>query len=308
MAKTRRVERYFKDVATRKIIPLRSDYRDGEVSEYHHHRRHQLIYGVTGMVIVETDAGTWVMPPQRGMWIPAGTRHRVRTIGQVLTHSLYFEPSTTQRMPKQCRVVCISPFVRGLIGEAVKLPDRHTFGVRDNALMRLLELEARELPHLPLSLPLPKDKRLALKCHAFLNQPTAHSTLLAWSKELGSSIRTFTRTFRRETGMSFMHWRQQACLLAAFPRLSAGDSITQVALDLGYDNPAAFTTMFKRALGLSPRAYLKQLPAAAHSSGQAGSLVRPSHSKTQSLRRQGGKRRFSRAVYRQIMLSSGSRR
>ena len=31
------------------------------------------------------------------------------------------------------------------------------------------------------------------------------------------SRRAFTRLFRRETGMSFMAWRQQACLLCALP-------------------------------------------------------------------------------------------
>jgi AraC-like DNA-binding protein len=31
-----------------------------------------------------------------------------------------------------------------------------------------------------------------------------------------------------------------------------------VAMDLGYDNPAAFTTMFKRVFGLPPLAYLRQ--------------------------------------------------
>jgi AraC-like DNA-binding protein len=44
--------------------------------------------------------------------------------------------------------------------------------------------------------------------------------------------------------------------MAAFPRLVAGEPITTVALDLGYDNPAAFTAMFKRVLGASPRRYL----------------------------------------------------
>ena len=72
------------------------------------------------------------------------------------------------------------------------------------------------------------------------------------------SRRAFTRLFRPETGTSFVAWRQQACLLAALPRLIAGEPVTLVALDLGYDNPAAFTAMFKRSLGLSPRHYLKQ--------------------------------------------------
>jgi len=39
------------------------------------------------------------------------------------------------------------------------------------------------------------------------------------------------------------------------PRLAAGETVTSIALDLGYDSPAAFATMFKRRLGLSPSQY-----------------------------------------------------
>ncbi len=56
--------------------------------------------------------------------------------------------------------------------------------------------------------------------------------------------------------MSFVAWRQQACLLSALPELAAGRSVTEVAMDLGYENPAAFTIMFKRAFGMPPLAYL----------------------------------------------------
>ncbi len=56
--------------------------------------------------------------------------------------------------------------------------------------------------------------------------------------------------------MSFSIWRQQACLFAALPRIMAGEPVTTVALDLGYESPAAFTTMFKRLLGVPPRNYL----------------------------------------------------
>lgn len=113
----------------------------------------------------------------------------------------------------------------------------------------------RHLPPLPLSLPFPVNEALARRCGAFLLRPTPHDTIDGWSRALGMSRRTFTRLFRRETGLSFVAWRQQACLMAALPRLAAGHPVTTVALDLGYDNPAAFTIMFKRVLGASPRAY-----------------------------------------------------
>jgi AraC-like DNA-binding protein len=40
------------------------------------------------------------------------------------------------------------------------------------------------------------------------------------------------------------------------PRLAAGEAVTTVAIDLGYENPAAFTLMFKRAFGSPPLTYL----------------------------------------------------
>lgn len=56
--------------------------------------------------------------------------------------------------------------------------------------------------------------------------------------------------------MSFGQWRQRACVVLALAKLSAGISITRIALDFGYESPAAFSTMFRRILGQAPTAYL----------------------------------------------------
>jgi AraC-like DNA-binding protein len=256
MASENRDERFFKDVE-RSIIPLRNDYPDGHAIPPHSHRRHQLLYGSSGVVVVATPQGTWVMPPQRGMWIPAGVAHDVKILGIVRMHSLYFEPAEIDGMPAACQVLGVSPFMRSLIAEAVRLPFEYELNARANALMALIQQEVRRLPRLSLSLPFPGCAPLADLCRAFLKQPDSHQTIDDWRHSLGMSRRTFTRFFKKETGLSFMMWRQQACLVVALPRLVAGDAITSVAIDLGYDNPAAFTAMFKRALGASPRAYLK---------------------------------------------------
>ncbi|WP_342212545.1 AraC family transcriptional regulator [Serratia fonticola] len=76
--------------------------------------------------------------------------------------------------------------------------------------------------------------------------------------EAGMSRRTFTRVFRAQTGVSFSEWRQQACLLAAITRLNNGESVTRVALDLGYGSSSAFTALFRRVLGVPPSLYLEK--------------------------------------------------
>ena len=244
------------DDVPRPVIAVGNDYPDGHAVAPHQHRRGQLISGASGVVVLATPSGTWVMPPQRGMWIPPGTVHDVRMVGVVSMQSLYLEPEMTQGMPDGCQVVGISPFMRSLMTEALDLPIDYDPGSRAGAVMALLQHEMRRLPVLPLSLPYPAHNSLAARCRQFLRDPMVHETIEDWSEPLGMSRRAFTRLFRRETGLSFVAWRQQACLVAALPLLAAGEPVTSVALALGYDNPAAFTTMFKRVLGTSPRAYL----------------------------------------------------
>lgn len=178
-------------------------------------------------------------------------------LGAVHSRSLYLDGPAAAGLPDYCQVVGISPFMRSLLGEAVDLPANYDLNDRAGAVMALIQHEMRRMAALPLSLPLPNYAELLRCCQEFLAAPTPHDTIEHWSRRLGVARRTFTRLFKQETGLSFTLWRQQACLMAALPRLIAGQPVTTVALDLGYDNPAAFTTMFKRVLGASPRAYLQ---------------------------------------------------
>jgi AraC-like DNA-binding protein len=253
----RRIQVEAVDDVPRPIIAVGNDYPDGHLIAPHRHRRGQLISGASGMIVLGTRHGTWVMPPQRGMWIPPETLHDVRIVGAVSLQSLYLEPDLAGGLPDRCQVVGITPFLRGLIAEALDLPAAYELDSRAGALMTLLQHEVRCLVALPLWLPHPSHAALAERCLRFIRHPDVHQSIADWSVPLGMSRRAFTRLFRRETGFTFMEWRQQACLLAALPRLASGEPVTTVALSLGYDNPAAFTTMFKRLLGASPRAYFR---------------------------------------------------
>jgi AraC-like DNA-binding protein len=70
------------------------------------------------------------------------------------------------------------------------------------------------------------------------------------------SRRAFTRLFRQETGMSLSAWRQQAIVVVALSRLLSGKMVTAVAMDYGYSNSGAFSSMFGRVTGAAPADYL----------------------------------------------------
>lgn len=208
-------------------------------------------------MMVGTEQGRWVVPTERAVWIPAGIRHELRMLSAVTTVTVWVEPEPKLQLPQTCQVLEVSPLMRSLLMAAIDVDPEYERHGRDGLVMNLLLHELNRLPTLPLRLELPKHERLAQRCRDFLREPKPHETIEMWSDALGMSRRTFTRLFKKETGLSFAAWRQQACLFAAIPRLAAREPITKIALDLGYDSPAAFTTMFRRLQGVPPSQYFR---------------------------------------------------
>jgi AraC-like DNA-binding protein len=242
------------DDADRAVLAIGTDYPLGTLLKPHAHRRAQFLYGMSGLMEVETEDGAWVIPPYSGVWIPAGKRHRVLMRG-VSTRSLYIDPQVAVRDTLLCQALTVSPLLHHLLLASVEVPALHDENGRDGDLIRLLLHELRQAPSLPLFAPLPAHPRLAELCRDFLRTPDIGVTADLWAAELHCSTRTFSRLFRQQTGLSFGAWRQQACLLAAVTRLSAGTPVTRVALELGYDSPSAFSSMFRRSLGVAPSSY-----------------------------------------------------
>src|SRR5690349_10988609 len=102
MVRNARVEEF--DTLSCPIVALGNEYADGHVIPPHHHAWSQLLVGATGAVVVATLHGSWVVPPQRGMWIPAGVMHDVRMLGAVSMRSLYLAPDAAEGMPARCQV------------------------------------------------------------------------------------------------------------------------------------------------------------------------------------------------------------
>ncbi|MCO4319311.1 helix-turn-helix transcriptional regulator [Phyllobacterium sp. 21LDTY02-6] len=238
------------------VFALACIYPSGCHIPEHHHSQSQLLHALTGVAMVTTKFGRWMVPPHHALWLPAGTRHAVDMLGEVSMHSIYARPEAIEGLKQHLHVVGLTPLMDSLIREAVNISPADQADDRTNYLMGLLLHEIRNLPERPLGLPFPQERRLAALCRSFVNMPSPHTDIDAWAERLSISRRTFTRLFRRETGLSLSTWRQQALLLSALPRLTRGEPITTVALDLGYNSVPAFTTMFKRMLGVPPRHYL----------------------------------------------------
>lgn len=242
----------------RPLIATARDYGPGDIFPRHSHARGQFAYAAQGTISVHTPQGSWLVPPQRACWVPAGLAHGMRMHGAVTMHNVFMddEAAAAAGLPSHCQVLDASPLLRQLLQEAVKVDGAYAQASRAGRLMALLLDEIAAMAPLPLSAPLPQDARLARLCTQLFRQPSLDSSLDAMAAQAGMSRRTFTRHFREQTGLGFAQWRQQACLLAAVTRLAEGQAVTRIALDLGYASPSAFTAAFRRVLGQAPSDYL----------------------------------------------------
>lgn len=239
----------------RPMIGLEDEYPAGFVEPGHSHAHAQFLYASSGVMSVVTPDASFVIPPQRALWLPAGTRHEVSCRGAVSLRTLYIDPAHDAD-PRSCRVLEVSEFLKALVLEVVKFPPGYDLEGREGRIVRLLLDEIARMPGAPYHVPMPTDPRLARVCRAIIDNPADQRDIDTWSSRIGMSRRTFTRAFKLELGMGFALWRQQVRLMQAVSLLSAGRSITSIAFDVGYESPSAFTAMFHRAFGQPPSAYV----------------------------------------------------
>jgi AraC-like DNA-binding protein len=245
------------------VAAMPKEFADGHHILPHRHRRAQVVHAITGTMRLATESGAWVVPPRRAVWVPGGIEHEIRMVGPVSMRTLYIEPDAASFMPAvRCVVIEVSALLRELILAMGEQPVEERPDRRSEAMIGLILDELRRAAELPVAIKLPSDPRLRALCREMLDDLAAEDTLEAWAERIGASGRTLARLFRRETGLSFGAWRQQARLAEALSRLSEGQSIAAVAGALGYDSPSAFAAMFRRALGKAPSRYVGHGPSA----------------------------------------------
>ncbi|MBN3803540.1 AraC family transcriptional regulator [Paraburkholderia sp. Ac-20336] len=233
----------------------------------HTHAWAQVAYASRGVLRVATTGTTWMVPPSRAIWVPPHVSHEVFSVEDAFLRTLYITESTVPAGLDTPRVVEVSNLLREVIA-ALDMPGLSA--AREQLLGALALDELTRSEPLPLSVPMPNEKRLRALCEAVIADPTHGESLEQWASSVGASTRTIARLFRQELGVSFSQWRQQAILARAIPLLSQGRPLSHVARELGYQSQSAFSAMFRRAFGASPRAFIERGAEHRVDNGEAG--------------------------------------
>ncbi|EPL03328.1 helix-turn-helix transcriptional regulator [Pseudomonas sp. TH05] len=245
------------ECAAMPVTGVAVDYPNGHVIPAHRHDRAQLLYAIEGVLVIETQAGRWVVPPSRGVWLMAGVDHTVRMRGAARMRSLFINLDAIAGLPQGDCVIEVSPLLRELILAATAVQEHYQSDSREGRIMRLILDELRWLPVLPFNLPWPQEPRMLRVCQTLAADPADNSTAEHWADRLAMSGKTFHRQFQRATGITFGRWRQQARLLLSLECLAQGMPIVQVALQHGYDSQSAFAAAFKRQFGVPPSLFYR---------------------------------------------------
>lgn len=243
----------------RAIVGWSEDYPGGHVIGRHHHERSQLLFASRGVMSVTTAEGVWVVPPLRAVWIPAFIDHQIVCSGNVSMRTLYVDQEQLEDPRVKCSVVSVPSLLRELILYAMEMPRLYDINGPDGRIAQVIIDSIQKLQVAPLDLPIPESSSITEIYRALTNNPADQKTLTEWANTVGMTSRTLARRIKAETNLTFGQWRQQIRLLEALRRLGNNDAVTRVAIDLGYDSPSAFISMFKKALGSTPGHYFKNV-------------------------------------------------
>ena len=216
--------------------------------EAHWHDRNQIVYAGRGVLSVTTDAGSWIVPATRAIWVPAGTLHEHRAYGETALHTVGLRDNPLELAAPSALVV--SPLLRELLltytADAVTDPDEH------DRLYAVLLDQLKRSPQRPTYLPTPRDPRLAAVCQLLQDDPADGRTLAELGRQIGAGERTLSRLCKADLGMTFPQWRTQLRLHLALRLLAEGNSVTRVAHQCGWASTSAFIDTFRRAFGHTP--------------------------------------------------------
>jgi len=234
-------------------------YAGATSGERHCHPHAELLYADSGTVRITTPHAAWVVPPHRAAWFPQGCDHQTDTLGAAQVCRVYIRSSSCpENAPRTACLLPVSPLLRELARRAAGIAPDYDERGRDGRLMNLLLDEIDWTPARESAMARLHDPRLIAIEQAFVANPGDTRTIEEWAVFAGASTRNLARLFEREAGISFRQWREQFRTLAAIPRLVSGESVTVLANELGYETPGAFTAMFRRVTGMTPKQYLTE--------------------------------------------------
>lgn len=218
----------------------------------HRHAWGELVYSFSGVMEVKLDDRHYLAPPQYGIWLPPFVEHTGLNRYETSFCSVYIAEELCTALPRSTCAITVSPLVRAILEQLREHPPGDERTEQEERLLRVLVDQLAGATCVGSYLPTSDDPLLGPVLRALEANPGDTRSLPELAREANTTERTLIRRCQRDLGMSFAEWRQRLRVVKAMPLLEAGQTVENIALDLGYGSASAFIAMFRRLMGVTP--------------------------------------------------------
>ena len=209
-------------------------------------------------LVVHSRAGAWAVPLGRMVWLTAWTRFRLQAEVPVVANALLLDPARARAVTRRSAVLD-DDLLAALVRHAAGPASLRAGAAADRRLFTVLLDRIGAARALPLLVPAPVEGRLARVVNAGTQLADGLAPSIAdLASSLGASRKTVERAFARDVGLTVGRWRQQVRLTRAVTLLSQGRRVADVAREVGYRTPSAFVAAFRKAMGTTPRRFVRR--------------------------------------------------
>ena len=230
---------------------------------WHTHEVHKLLYAEEGVLHLQTEQSQILLPIRHGAWIPYNCPHRVYSPSpDLFWRTLYFKPEAEEAaILTRLHIFPLSNLAREMILYTQRWDSAIETNPIEHSFFQTIRLMLPDWCQNSLFLMLPSTEHPQLApiiahLHEDLAEPLYLETV---ARQYGFSGRTLLRLFKRELKMTFGAYLRVARIIRSLELLTQPNaSVTQVAHDVGYDSPSAFSQTFQQLVGVRPQLYLKR--------------------------------------------------
>lgn len=244
-------------------LPARIVFRSAEMpanAAYpsHSHSWGEFVYSFSGVVEVKLPGSHYLVPPQYGIWLAPHVEHTGQNRLKAHHSSLYIAGELCGRMPAQSCALAVSPLVRAMLEHLRQQPPALPQSEHEERLLQVLVDQPAGARQVGSYLPASDDAVLGKVLHMLNENPGDTRSLAELAHAANTTERTLMRRCQRDLGMTFAEWRQRLRVIRSMSLLEQGQTVENIAFELGYASSSAFITMFRRLTAETPDEYRRR--------------------------------------------------
>ncbi len=213
-----------------------------------------------GRLKLEGPHGQWLLIPAHMVFIPHSRPYRLYTSADAVVVVGHLGAEHTVWQHEGCWAAPVNGLAREMFGYAMRWGrERAADDPVANAYFNALGLLCKDWFECSRMMWVPFGESPVIKrAIAYTRTRLDSATIELAAEAAGTSVRTLRRYFQDELGMSWRHFLQELRMARAIELLThKRTSVTQTALDVGFNSVAAFTLAFTSFTGKTPSSYAR---------------------------------------------------